>query len=73
MQELSKKKFEEEYSLWISSAARDIAFALNRLKPGDKTRIIARNEEYLEKPESVFGASGLDAVKELTQESILFI
>jgi hypothetical protein len=73
MQELSKKKFEEEYSLWISSAAKDIAFALNRLKPDDKKRIIARNEEYLEKPESVFGASGLDAVKKLTPENILFL
>jgi len=33
MIELSKKEFEEQYSLWISSAARDIAFSLNRLKP----------------------------------------
>ena len=55
MIELSKKEFEEQYSLWISSAARDIAFSLNRLKPSCIKKIITRNEEYLESPESVFG------------------
>ena len=55
MQELSKKKFEEEYSFWIGSAAKDIAFSLNRLKPSDIRIIIALNEKYIEKPESVFG------------------
>jgi hypothetical protein len=73
MQELSKKKFEEEYSKWISFAAKDIAFSLNRLKPGDLKTIITRNEQYLEKPESVFGTCGLDNVKNLTTQNILFL
>jgi len=73
MKELSKKKFEEEYSIWISSAAKDIAFSLNRLKPSDTKKIITRCEEYLEKPESVFGMSGLDKVKKLAPENILFL
>lgn len=73
MKELSKKKFEEEYSLWISFAARDIAFSLNRLKTGHLKKIMARNEEYLENPESVFGTSGLDYVKSLAPEKILFL
>jgi hypothetical protein len=73
MQELSKKKFEDEYSHWISSAAKDIAFSLKRLKTGNIKTIITRNEEYLEKPESVFGKSGLDIVKKLSPEKILFL
>jgi hypothetical protein len=59
MQELSKKKFEEEYSKWISFAAKDIAFSLSRLKPDDLKKIIIRNEQYLEKPESITSTSGL--------------
>jgi len=73
MQELSKKKFEEEYSQWISFAAKDIAFSLNRLKAKDMKNILTRNEQYLEKPESVFGSSGLDAIKKLSTQNILFL
>ncbi|HEX7575545.1 MAG TPA: hypothetical protein VF360_04140 [Candidatus Methanoperedens sp.] len=73
MQELSKKKFEEEYSQWLSFAAKDIVFSLNRLKSGDLKRIIRRNEQYLEKPESVFGSSGLDTIKKLSTQNILFL
>ena len=73
MKGLSKKKFEQEYSLWISSAAKDIAFSLNQLKPSDIKTIIALGEQYLERPDSVFGTSGLDQVKKLTPENILFL
>lgn len=73
MQEISKKKFEDEYSIWIISAAKDIAFSLNRLKSKDIKKIIARNEQYLENPEWVFGSKGLDAVRKLTRENILFL
>ena len=73
MIELSKKEFEEQYSLWISSAARDIAFSLNRLKPSGIKKIIARNEQYLERPESVFDVIGLDEVKKLAPGNILFL
>lgn len=73
MKELSKKKFEEEYSLWINSAAKDVAFSLNRLKLSDVKTIIARSEQYLERPESVFSTSGLDPIKKLTPENILYL
>jgi len=73
MQELSKKKFEEEYSKWISFAAKDIAFSLNRLKANDMKNILTLNEQYLQKPESVFGTSGLDAIKKLSTQNILFL
>jgi len=73
MKELSKKKFEEEYSQWIIFAAKDIAFSLNRLKANDLKKIITRNEQYLEKPESVFGTCGLDIVKQLSAQNILFL
>src|SRR5659263_270629 len=73
MQEISKKKFEDEYSIWIISAAKDIAFSLNRLRTKDIKKIIARNEQYLEKPEWVFGSKGIDAVRKLTRENILFL
>ena len=73
MQELSKKKFEEEYSKWITFAAKDIAFSLNRLKANDMKNILTRNEQYLEKPESVFGSSGLETIKKLSTQNILFL
>lgn len=73
MQELSKKKFEEEYSKWISFAAKDIAFSLNRLKANDMKNILKRNEQYLEKPESVFCTCGLDNIKNLSTQNILFL
>ncbi len=73
MKELSKKKFEEEYSLWISSAARDVAFSLNHLKPSDIKKIIACNERYLQEPETVFGTSDLEMVKKLAPPKILFL
>ncbi len=73
MDDDSRKRFEEEYSLWLSSAAKDIAFSLNRLKRKDIKRIITCNEEYLEKPESVFSSKGLDTVKAIAPEKILFL
>jgi hypothetical protein len=73
MQKLSKKEFEEEYSKWMSFAAKDIAFSLKRLKPDNLKKIITRNEQYLDKPESVFGSSGLDNIKKLTTQNILFL
>jgi hypothetical protein len=39
MQTPSKQKFEEEYTLLISSAAKDIAFTLNRLNSDDQAFI----------------------------------
>ena len=73
MQKLSKEKFEEEYSRWIKSAAKDVAFALNQLKPEEVKSIIMRSEQYLEKPESVFGIEGLDAVRKLAPPNILLL
>ncbi len=68
-----KEKFEEEYTLWISSAAKDIAFTLNQLKPEEIKYIISRNEEYLEKPESVFTTQGLEPAKKLVPSNILLL
>ncbi|MCZ7399026.1 MAG: hypothetical protein O8C62_04995, partial [Candidatus Methanoperedens sp.] len=73
MQKLSKEKFEEEYTLWIKSAAKDVAFALNQLKPEEVKSIITRSEQYLEKPESVFGKECLDAVRKLAPPNILLL
>lgn len=70
---MQRQKFEEEYTLWIKSAAKDVAFALNQLRPDEARSIIARNEQYLEKPESVFGRDGLEAVKKLAPENILLL
>jgi hypothetical protein len=70
---MQRQKFEEEYTLWIKSAAKDVAFSLNQLKPDEARSIIARNEQYLEKPESVFGRDGLEAVKKLAPENILLL
>jgi hypothetical protein len=73
MQKLSREKFEEEYRLWISLAAKDVASALNRLKPDETRNIIARNEQYLEKPGSVFGTSGLDSIRKLVPLNIVLL
>jgi len=73
MQTPSKEKFEEEYTLWISSAAKDIAFTLNQLKPDEIKSIISRSEQYLEKPESVFATEGLEPAKKLVPPNILLL
>ena len=74
MQEkLSKERFEEEYSRWIISAAKNIAFSLNHLKPQEIKKILTRNEEYLAIPESVFGTEGLTAVSQFTPDNILVL
>ncbi len=71
--QLSKKKFEEEYTLWIRSAAKDIAFALGQLKPDETAKIISRSEQYLQNPDSVFRAEGLEAVKNIAPGNILLL
>ncbi len=73
MQTLSKKQFEEEYTLWIKSAAKDIAFALNQLKPDEIKRIIALNEHYLKEPESVYRNDGLETARKLAPSNILLL
>jgi hypothetical protein len=71
--QLSKKEFEEEYTLWIQSAAKDIAFALGQLKPHEIKIIIALSEQYLSEPGSVYGTDGLEAVRKLAPENILLL
>jgi hypothetical protein len=71
--QLSKKEFEEEYTLWIQSAAKDIAFSLGQLKPHEIKRIIALSEQYLSEPESVYGTDGLEAARKLAPENILLL
>lgn len=71
--QLSKKEFEEEYTLWIQSAAKDIAFALSQLKPHELKSIIARNEKYLSEPGSVYGTDGLESVRKLAPENIILL
>ena len=71
--QLSKKKFEKEYTLWIKSASQDIAFALGQLKPDEITRIISRCEAYLGEPQAVYGTEGLEAVKNLAPGNILLL
>lgn len=73
MQTPSKEKFEEEYTLWISSAAKDIAFTLNQLKPDEIKSIISRSEQYLEEPESVFGTDGIEPARKLVPPGILLL
>jgi lipocalin len=73
MQTLSKQKFEEEYTLWISSAAKDIAFTLNQLKPDEIKSIISRSEQYLENPELVFATEGLEPARNLVPPNILLL
>ncbi len=71
--QLSKKEFEEEYTLWIQSAAKDIAFSLSQLKSHEIKRIIGRSEQYLEEPESVYGTEGLESVKKFAPGNILLL
>lgn len=74
MQEmLSKQKFEKEYSMWIRAAAKNIAFSLSHIKPDDVRKLLIRNEDYLNNPESVFGTDGLEVVHEFTPDNILFL
>jgi hypothetical protein len=71
--QLSRKDFEEEYTLWIQSAAKDIAFSISQLKPHEIKKIIGLGEQYLENPESVFGTEGLDVMKKLAPGKILLL
>ena len=71
--QLSRKEFEEEYTLWIESAAKDVAFAISQLKPHEIKKIVSLSEQYLEKPESVYGTDGLDVVKKLAPGKILLL
>ena len=65
--------FEEEYALWLKSAAKDVAFALNQLKPDEMRRIISLNEQYLKEPESVYGTDGLEVIRPLAPPNILLL
>lgn len=71
--ENSRERFEEEYALWIRSAAKDIAFTYNQLNPGESKKIIEQSEKYLKEPESVYGREGLDAIKRLVPDNILLL
>ncbi|VVB87881.1 Uncharacterised protein [uncultured archaeon] len=71
--QLSKEEFEEEYTLWIKSASKDIAFVLNQLKPHEIKRIITLSEQYLGRPESVFGREGLESMQKLAPGNILLL
>jgi hypothetical protein len=69
----TREEFEEEYTAWIKSVSRDIAFALNQLRPQEIKDIIKRNEQYLKEPESVYGTNGLEAVRQLAPDNILLL
>ncbi|VVB92139.1 Uncharacterised protein [uncultured archaeon] len=69
----SKEEFEEEYTLWIRSAAKDIAFALGQLEPEVMRGIIAENEQYLKEPESVYSTNGLETARSLVPGNILLL
>lgn len=71
--QLSKEEFEEEYTLWIQSAAKDIAFAFSQLKPHELKGIIMRSEKYLGEPESVYGTDGLEPVRKMAPENIILL
>ncbi len=73
MQSSSMEKFEEEYTLWIKSVAKDIAFTLNQLKPYEIKNIITRNDQYLKEPESVYGKEGLEVVRKIAPDNILLL
>ena len=70
---LSKKEFEKEYTLWIQSAAKDIAFTLNQLKSQELKKIIVQSEQYQKEPESVYGTDELETVKDLVPSGILLL
>ncbi len=69
----SKEEFEEKYTLWIQSVAKDTAFALNQLKPDEMRKIITLNDQYLREPESVYGTDGLETARSLVPENILLL
>lgn len=69
----SKEEFKEQYTLWIKSAAKDIAFALGQLEPEVMRAIIARNDQYLKEPESVYGTDGIERAKMLAPGNILLL
>lgn len=68
-----KEQFIEDYTLWIRSAAKDIAFALNQLKPEEIRNIITLGEQYLKEPESMYGRDGLENARKLAPENILLL
>lgn len=70
---ISKKEFEEDYTLWIQSAAKDIAFSYRQLKPHEIKRIIGLSEKYIAEPESVYVTEGLEAVRKLAPPNILLL
>ncbi|MCX9011626.1 MAG: hypothetical protein OIN66_10965 [Candidatus Methanoperedens sp.] len=69
----SRQEFEDSYTLWIRSAAKDISFALNQLKPEEVRKIIAMSEQYLKEPESVYGRDGLEKVSGLAPPGVLLL
>lgn len=70
---LSKKKFKEEYTRWMRSASKDVAFAYDHLKAHEKKNIIIQSEAYLKEPESVYGTDCLEEVKELVPSNIILL
>ncbi|MDP3104228.1 MAG: hypothetical protein Q8M95_06435 [Candidatus Methanoperedens sp.] len=71
--QLSKKEFEEDYKLWIQSASKDIAFSLNQLKPHEIKKIIARSEQYLEEPGTVYTTDGLEGARKSVPDNIILL
>ncbi len=71
--QLSKKEFEEEYTIWIRSAAKDIAFSFSHLKLHELRSIIQRSEKYLSEPESVYGTEGLESVRKMAPDNIILL
>jgi len=71
--QLSKKEFEEDYTLWIQSAAKDIAFSVSQLRPHEIKRIIARSEQYLKDPGSVYGTDGLETARKSVPSNIILL
>jgi len=71
--QLSKKEFEEDYTLWIQSAAKDIAFSVSQLRPHEIKRIIARSEQYLKDPGSVYGTNGLETARKSVPSNIILL
>ncbi len=68
-----KEQFIEDYTLWIRSAAKDIAFTLNQLKPEEVRNIITRSEQYLKEPESMYGRDGLENARDVAPKNILLL
>jgi len=70
---LSKEEFEKEYTFWIQSAAKDIAFSMNQLDPGLRNDILFKNEKYMREPESVYGDTGLETARKFVPGNILLL